>query len=284
MEEKISLLPGFSDELSSNLYDYSKMIKTPDEMGINDNGTWNTVMYDLDSIASYVEVLATGKRGKVFNAPAASKANGGQGGPLGGRYFINTGGRCTDKNGNLQERYSYMNNVPLSSNSTKLNQLRGIVPGIASNLLSLNPVPVLNAFVEPTYPKCRVARLKTVDINGTNGSASRYMTETEIKSIDPCAFENTKWTGGALKRGDSLAGWRDDKLCRSEGFTTMLKDVDEKQNGNLKLPGVNLFENLKHFKTQSTHANLPDDTLTNVYILLLSFFGIYIVKRLTDKK
>ena len=284
MEEKISLLPGFSDELSSNLYDYSKMIKTPDEMGINDNGTWNTVMYDLDSVASYVEVLATGKRGKVFNAPAASKANGGQGGPLGGRYLINTGAKCTDRNGNLQERYSYINNVPLSSDSKKLNQLRGIVPGIASNLLSLNPVPVLNAFTEPTYPTCRVARLKTVDINGTNGVQFKHIADSEIKTIDPCAFDNVKWVNGVAKRGDFAAGWRDDKLCRSEGFTTMLKDVDEKKNGNLKLPGVNLFENLTHFKTQSRHANLPDDVLTNLYILLLSFFGIYIVKRLTDKK
>ena len=40
----------------------------------------------------------------------------------------------------------------------------------------------------------------------------------------------------------------------------------------------------RFIKRNLYHANLPDDTLTNVYILLLSFFGIYIVKRLTDKK
>ncbi len=256
-----------NDDLTPNLYDYSKMIKTPDEMGINDNGTWNTVMYNLDAMGSYVQALTTGKRGNYYKAPAATKANGGQGGPLGGRFFLNTGGKCTDKNGNKQDRYSYMNNVARSSSSSSLNELRGIVPGIAGNLIQMNPLPVFNAFVEPTYPKCTPVRMQTIDINGTVSSQTRYMADSEIKTLDPCAFDYLRSDGN---RGHELAGWRKDTLCRSEGFTNMA--------------GVNIFKDMKHLKRKSPFANLPDDSLTNIYILLLSFFGIYIVKRLTDKK
>ena len=94
-----------NDDLTPNLYDYSKMIKSPDEMGINDNGTWYAVMYNLDAMGSYVQALSTGKREiimmhlRLLEQMVARWSI---------RWQIFKYWWCTtDKNGNKQDRYSY---------------------------------------------------------------------------------------------------------------------------------------------------------------------------------
>ena len=150
-----------------------KFIKNPEEMSMSTKGTMSQLANNMIGITAYSDLLVGGNS-------KAKKTRG----PLGGQFFINTGGKCTDKNGNKQDRYSYMNNVPMSSSSSALNELRGIIPGIATNLVQMNPLPVFNAFTEDTYPKCRPVRMQTIDINGTVSSQTRHMADSEIKTID----------------------------------------------------------------------------------------------------
>lgn len=241
--------------------------KTPqsngDCMGLQDSKSDAALTNTRTAIESYMKELNYGYYNSKGGVHSANRANGGKGGPMGNRYFFATGGKCKDGE-KQQDRYRYMNNIPHSKRGVN----RGLVPGMIGNIDKLNPFNIVRAFTEETNPKCKERELEVVDGNsGQKTYEKRYITDADIKTLDPCAFRPS----GNKHKNPISNEERSVKECRNEvGFTNMF--VDKYTSSHKKI------------KTHKMpHANLPDDPLTNIYIFTLSLFGIYIVKKFTEK-
>ena len=64
-------------------YKYFDYIKTPQEIGMSDEGNLGALADDIGGLINYVELLVTGK----------TKASA-TGGPLGDKFFLKTGATC----------------------------------------------------------------------------------------------------------------------------------------------------------------------------------------------
>jgi hypothetical protein len=92
-------------------YPYWKNIRSPSEIGMTSDGNLGALGKDVNGLISYVELLVSG------NGDASAT-----GGPLGNRFFLNTGGQCNsnlDASGNavLQDRYIYIDNLEFKEES-----------------------------------------------------------------------------------------------------------------------------------------------------------------------
>ena len=130
-------------ELLGPDYPYWKYIKTPNELGISSGGSISHLINDIEGIINYVELLVTG----YGNASSTGR-------PLGTKFFLKTGGQCTDvKTNKLVDRYMYVNNIPDGSIpfvtkdvGMNFDTLEGIIPGILSDLTDINPMSFFKAF------------------------------------------------------------------------------------------------------------------------------------------
>jgi glutaredoxin len=67
-------------------------------------------------------------------------------GPLGNKYFMDTGNSCTATDGSTQDRYVFVNNIPSgripfisSAMGTDMTQFEGLVPGVLEDLAAMDP-------------------------------------------------------------------------------------------------------------------------------------------------
>ena len=249
------------------IYDYASNIKTPKEMGMryDPDGSWGVVGDNMDGIAAYINALTENKYGGDMNA---SKSYENVGGPMGNRYAINTGGKCKAPNGEKVDRYKVIDNLPPNN----LGKYRGLIPGMAANVTKLNPLPIMTAFFEPTVPKCRKVKLRLFNKDNTRTQRELYVSDKDIKDLDPCVFTGLK-NPITNKRPDGIGGTYASAgdACKNnyEEFTTILTASE-----NDKTPGG----------LPMNYGGIPDDIMTNMYILGVSLFGIYMVKKLTEKK
>ena len=235
---------GIEQKLLGPDYPYWENIKDPKGIGMSDEGSLSTMAKDIDGLIQYVEVLVTGK--------GASKT----GGPLGNKFFLQTGGKCKDvKTGQDVDRYIYVNNVPMgnipfisSGLGTNFSDFKGLIPGTMGNLNVLNPFAILSSFTAGATPDCQEITMQVVGptppgLNGGTGLApnatgveTHFVTTVDIANMDPC-----NWTNG---KPNPVSG----KSCR-ETF----------QNEYVKSP------------------SLPADPVVQLYFASLGILGIYIL-------
>ena len=256
------------EEGDIRIYNYAENIKNPTEMGMYFGDSLGALQRDMDGIGAYIDALTRNKYGGNLNA---AKSYGGVGGPMGNRYIINTGGKCQKSNGEKVDRYKVIDNLP----STDLGKYRGLVPGMAGNITKLNPLPIIKAFIEPAVPKCSSVKLRLFKKDNSREEKSAFVSDDDIKDLSPCAFSGFK--NPITGETPSLGGGKDkvykdaEAACRNdfEDFTVMLNgDENDKTPGGFSM---------------NTGGGIPNDLLTNIYILSLGLFGIYIVKKLTEK-
>jgi hypothetical protein len=229
---------GTQDKLLGPSYPYYKNIKSPTQLGISDKGDIKTLGKDIDGLISYVEVLVSGK----------SKASA-TGGPLGNKFFLQTGAKCIDKKSNNQvDRYIYINNVPSgnipfisSGMGTNFADFKGLIPGTMSNLNVLNPFGIMQAFTNGATPPCQEITMQTIDINNNSSNETQFVTTVDIQNMDPCNFPNKK---------NPITN----KKC-SESFTSL----------------------------SPAKYKLKTDLLTNIYFTCLASIGIYILYKIMHK-
>ena len=178
-----------ASEVKNNLlgpsYPYYKNINNPQAIGMSSRGTLRNLTNDVNGLIAYTELLVTGT-GK------ASKT----GQPLGNKFFLQSGGKCKDVNtGAKEDRYSYINNVPLGNIpfiSSALDQnfttFRGLIPGAMSNLNSLNPFSLFSGFNQGATPDCQSLTMETINDKNEKNSETQFVTLSDIKNMDPCAF------------------------------------------------------------------------------------------------
>jgi hypothetical protein len=237
---------SLQDKFLGKPYSYSEQIKNPTELGMSSKGTLKALGKDISGITNYIQLLVTGKS-------KASKT----GGPLGNKFFLNTGGKCIDTVTKQEKtRHIYINNVPqgnipfLSSTAgMNFKDMRGLIPGVMSNLNALNPVAIMGAFAAGSVPKCQTVTLQTIDNKNAKSTETHYVSIVDLQNMDPCNFLNKVNPVTKAK-------------CR-QGFATM-------EPSNLI----------------GEDADLPyadEDLFTTMYFTSLGLVGIFILYRLMMK-
>ena len=100
---------------------------------------------------------------------------------MGNKYFFKTGGKCTDTNGKLQDRYIYIDNVP-SGKIPLINAqsgLRGLIPGIVGNMAVINPQSLFTAITDSSVPDCSEITLETIDNKNQRGTETHFVAKND---------------------------------------------------------------------------------------------------------
>lgn len=297
------------DVLGPN-YNYTKQIKTPQEMGMNSKGDIRTISKNISGLVGYTQLLVTGS-GK------ASKT----GGPLGDKFFLETGGKCKDKaSGDLVTRSIYVDNVPDGSipfitqglNGAKFSTFKGLIPGTMSNLSKINPFKMFQAFVAGSNPQCRAVSLPTVDDNNRKKIETRYVTDLDIKEIDPCGFSSKRnpvtrekcvaRKGRRDARKKRRAGRKKKRAGRRAARKRKRRGRRGRRDGFQSIQSNEVFRDDEEDWTSDdeedwtsddegdwasdvhTDGAMPDKITTIIYYNALGLLGLYILFKLYEKK
>jgi hypothetical protein len=223
---------GVENKLLGPTYPYHTNIKSPSEMGMSGKGSIKALGKDITGLTEYVKILVSGKS-------KASKT----GGPLGNKFFLQTGAKCLDKDSNEKvDRYIYINNVPDGSipfisegNGESFNDFKGLIPGAIGDLGVLNPFMIMQSFLSGATPPCQEITMETIDNDNNSSSESHYMTTVDIKNIRPCDFQD----------------------------------------------GVNPSTNIKCKEEFS--MPFPEDPFFQLYLFFISLIGVYIFYKIMEK-
>ena len=227
-------------ELLGPDYSYWQQIYSPTEIGMSAEGTVTALENDIAGLIGYTQLLVTG-------GGRASKVKG----PLGNKFFLETGAKCKDKaTGEKVTRSLYINNVPDGSipfisagmGGATFTTFEGIIPGSLSNLAHINPMQIFQSFMTGTEPECQSVTLTTINTDNEKSQETKYVTTVDLGSMPACWFPN-----GA----NPVTG----ATC-NEVFTNM--------NGN--------------------NGKMPDDRLVKIYYSALGLLGLYILFKLFEKK
>lgn len=224
-------------------YPYYKYIRTPSEIGMSSKGDLNTLGKDINGLVSYVELLVSG----------GGKASA-TGRPLGNKFFLKTGGKCTNKStGKDEDRYIYINNVPQgnipfisSGMGVNFTEFKGLIPGTISNLNAFNPMEMFQAFLTGSKPDCQEIKMETIDAYNNKSTETHFVTLVDIKNMDPCSFQN-------------------------------------KINPITKSKCRETFENMEEFDDHQLPFSIPKDIFSQTYFASLGIFGIYILGCIMSK-
>jgi hypothetical protein len=219
-------------------YPYHKYIRTPSEIGMSSRGSLSALGNNIDGLIGYVELLVSG----------GGKASA-TGQPLGNKFFLKTGAKCTDTATRQEvDRYVYINNVPqgnipfISSGAgVNFTNFRGLIPGTISNLNAFNPMEIFQAFLSGSKPDCQELKMETIDIYNNRSTESHFVTLIDIRNMDPCTFTD---------RRNPLTGVQ----CR-ETFANLNQDNDKCY----------------------TCYKIPEDPISQLYFASLGVLGVYIL-------
>jgi hypothetical protein len=236
-------MKGMEQNLLGPDYLYWKRILKPSDMGMSANGNFGALTNDVNGLINYVEVLVTGNAGSTT------------GGPLGDKFFLKTGGQCTDvASGKKVDRYIYIDNVPngnipfISSGlgGTDFTEFEGLIPGLLGDLGKLNPLNLFKSFMMGDNPDCMSVTLQTIvpvadaDLNDTGkdnvGNETQYVAVADVKNMDPCIFNDKKNPA-------------DPSLTCTETFTSRMDSKNRDSSSSEDEDSV--FGNM--FSTHSTH-------------------------------
>lgn len=242
-EEVLNDANAVQNDLLGPTYPYYKNIKMPNQIGMSDEGSLKALASDVNGLIQYVEVLVTG------NSQASAT-----GGPLGNKFFLQTGAKCKDvASGNQVDRYIYIDNVPngdipfISQGlGVNFSNFEGLIPGAMGNLNVLNPFAIMSSFLAGSTPDCQELTMQTIDINNNSSNQTEYVTLSDIGSMNSCIFQN----GVNPVNGNK---------CK-ETFQT----------------GVSA-------NASKAAASLPEDPIAQLYFAALAGIGIYILYRFMDK-
>ena len=237
-QEVLNDAEGVQNELLGPTYPYYKNIKSPSQIGMSSRGTMQQMSNNVNGLINYVELLVSG------NSKASAT-----GGPLGNKFFLQTGAKCVDTvSKNQVDRYIYVNNVPngdipfiSSGMGVNFSDFEGLIPGAMGNLNALNPFAILQSFMSGATPPCQEITMQTINVNNTKSSETHFVTVTDIKNINPCSFPN------------------------NTNPVTKAKCKEAFQSAN------------------AAPVEMPDDITAQLYFAGLAFVSLYIFHRFMEK-
>jgi hypothetical protein len=161
-------------------YRYQDHIKSPEEMGMSSEGSITALTNDIGGLVSYVQLLVAG---------GGDATKGHQRGPLGDKFFLKTGGQCTDiATRNKVDRYIYIDNVPDGNipfisaglNGAKFQSLRGLVPGVLTNMAHIQPTKIFGAFMMGADPECKEVTREVINEDGISSTSTHHLILPDI--------------------------------------------------------------------------------------------------------
>jgi hypothetical protein len=277
---------NLSNSFLGPTHNYAKEILSPQEMGMSDKGNMSTLANNVAGIISYTDVLVSGKSRAQHNSEFSSSCDPGSGrncAPLGNAFYLQTGGKCKDKDGKLRTRYMYINNkptgaIPFISNMSGKNLpgLRGLIPGAIENLGHINPLSMFSGFMQGSNPKCRILKLK-----GEGGNGRQHVADADIADLDPCYW-------------DSNGNPRTSSTTSKSGRNPVAYEIDPKGSNAIKTAGcptrsgfVNMNKQFinKKIKTVSNSDNFQkiDNSLDKTFNLIFGGLLIYLMYKGMEK-
>jgi hypothetical protein len=185
-------LDNVEQDLLGPDYKYFKQIKTPSEMGVTSEGGLGHLSDDISGLIAYVQLLVSGGG----DASVTGK-------PLGNKFFLKTGAKCKvvssdSTNGNVVDRYAYVNNVPDGNipfisaglGGVQFTAFEGLIPGTMSDMAGLNPFALFQAFQMGSTPDCQSITLETIDANNNVSSATNYVATIDLANMPASWFPN----------------------------------------------------------------------------------------------
>lgn len=157
-------------------YSFADNIALPGDLGVRQEASFGAILDSVAGVNHYLDVIAFGQA-TGFDKHAQS--------PMGIRYFMDTGMRCS--NGATMSEYfdgvtrgdSLGVTIQRALESAGLPGLKGLAPGMLENAeQALDPRPILSAMTSTGYPVCQQIQCPVGDANGkiTNASdGSRYI-------------------------------------------------------------------------------------------------------------
>jgi len=145
------------------IYKYHKEIKSPEELGMGTAG--DKLPTNIDGLGAYAGIIFDGR----------SNANrSGYNQPLGNSFFVKTGQKCKVNNEEV-EMMKYVDNVPKGN---VIPGRRGLIPGVAENVVAMIPTDLLSSFLQGPNVKC-VEKCAPVGPAGRQKNKCQYVNEMD---------------------------------------------------------------------------------------------------------
>jgi hypothetical protein len=252
-------------------YSYVDHIKTPGELNMRSEGSFDALADDVGGLMAYMDTLVSG-HGRLGVGTKTKNKDGtisDYAKPLGNKFFLETAVKCKDKRGKKHTRYIYVNNVPdgsipLVSNissSISFPEFGGLLPGVLSNLAQIHPMQMLSAFTSGDSPTCQAVTMEVVDsLTHKSTMATRYLTNEDIAIMPAAWFPSNKPQSGY-------------DLDNDEDFRTM-NEADTHGTDT----------HLQQNEEIHDYSQMPDDIVIKFYYSILGLLGIYILLRMMIKK
>jgi hypothetical protein len=236
-------------------YKYYDYINSPDKMGMSADGSITAITNDIAGLIGYVQLLSSG-------GGRASQVDG----PLGNKFFLETGAKCKDTaSGESVTRSLYVNNVPDGSipfitqgMGVSMDSFKGLIPGTMSNLAQINPMQIFGAFMSGTNPDCQSITMETIDVNNIKSLNTAYVTTNDIANM------NAKWF--------------------PDGKKPEIKKQDDKKQDDKKTDDKNTKEGFTRRNIPSDYGTMPNDVFVKLYYSSLTLLLLYILVKLFQER
>ncbi len=201
-------------------YSYADELKSPRELGIQRDGSFDGIMRAVAGVNYYADTIGFGESTMFAKGQGMTQS------PLGVRFFVETGAKCS----NGATMHEYVDTIPTGipgrvgdeMRQMGLPQLRGLGPGIVEDATSaLNPMPLLNAAVKGGYASCKQVTLPVGDLEGR--LASRY----DPKNVWVKGATQMQWSQKDNKSLPHQTRWVFDKWISADEYDATPKSVKE---------------------------------------------------------
>ena len=242
-QEVLTDAQGVQTKLLGPTYPYYNNIKMPNQIGMSETGSIQAMAQDIEGLIQYVELLVTGQSGASAT-----------GGPLGNKFFLQTGAKCTDVSSNQQvDRYIYVDNVPdgqipfvSGAMGVNFSQFEGLIPGAMGNLNVLNPFAIMQSFLSGSNPQCQELTMQTIDNSNNVSTETQDVTLVDIKNMNACTFPNGT-------------------------------------NPVTKVKCKETFQQRKGVAANAAPVKMPKDPVAQLYFAGLAGLGIYVLYKFMEK-
>lgn len=175
-------------------YDYGDEQASPSNLGINRGDTFESVERAVAGVNYYVDTIGFG------HATGLAKDNRLFQRPLGIRYFMKTGSKCS----NGADMYEYIDTIPKGLPGRVGDEIQrtlgvpfqGLAPGIMEDAVkALNPLPLFKSAMGTGYARCKKVSLPVGDAWGRTQSWYNPNNKYTEGAVEPGPFgaQQTRW-------------------------------------------------------------------------------------------